>query len=174
VLTGVGTVRDDDPRLDVRLVPIAKQPLRVVVDSRLDSPPQARIFEPPGSVLVYAAAPPPKRAEALGALGVELALAPGTNGKVDLAAMLDDLARRGVNELHVEAGHKLNGSLLRDNLVDELLVYLAPKLIGAGREMAVFGPLQQLADALAFEFIDVHLIGGDLRVRARPPGRAHF
>jgi diaminohydroxyphosphoribosylaminopyrimidine deaminase/5-amino-6-(5-phosphoribosylamino)uracil reductase len=174
LLTGVGTVREDDPRLDVRLVPTAKQPLRVVVDSRLESPPAARIFEPPGAVLVYAAEPDAERVERLRGRGAEVALAPGAGGKVDLAAMLADLARRGINELHVEAGHKLNGSLLRENLVDELLVYLAPKLIGAGREMAVFGPLSQLADALPFEFIDVERMGADLRLRARPPGRADF
>jgi len=174
VLTGVGTVREDDPRLDVRLVPTAMQPLRVVIDSRLESAPASRIFDPPGAVLVYATEPEPARIDALRARGAEIAFAPGAGGKVDLAAMLADLARRGINELHVEAGHKLNGSLLRENLVDELLVYLAPKLIGTGREMAAFGPLQQLADALAFEFIDVERIGADLRLRARPPGRADF
>jgi diaminohydroxyphosphoribosylaminopyrimidine deaminase/5-amino-6-(5-phosphoribosylamino)uracil reductase len=174
VLTGVGTVREDDPRLDVRLVPTAKQPLRVVVDSRLDSPAAARIFEPPGAALVYAAQAQPERIERLHERGVEVAQAPGAGGKVDLETMLADLARRGINELHVEAGHKLNGSLLRENLVDELLVYVAPKLLGAGREMAAFGPLQQLADALPFEFIDIERIGADLRLRARPPGRADF
>ena len=88
--------------------------------------------------------------------------------------MLADLARRGVNELHVEAGHKLNASLLREGLVDELLVYLAPKLLGLGREMAAFGPLQSLAEALSFEFTQVDRIGADLRILARPPGRADF
>jgi len=93
---------------------------------------------------------------------------------VDLAAMLDDLARRGVNELHVEAGHKLNASLLRAGLVDELLVYLAPKLLGVGREMAALGPLQSLADALPLAFTQVDRVGDDLRILARPPGRAAF
>ena len=88
--------------------------------------------------------------------------------------MLADLARRGVNELHVEAGHKLNASLLREGLVDELLVYLAPKLLGIGREMAAFGPLSTLAEALRFEFTQVDRIGDDLRILARPPGRADF
>ncbi len=96
------------------------------------------------------------------------------HGKVDLAAMLADLAQRGINELHVEAGHKLNASLLREGLVDELLVYLAPKLLGIGREMAAFGPLSTLADALNFEFTQVDRIGDDLRILARPPGRADF
>ena len=174
VLTGIGTVLEDDPRLDVRLVPTELQPLRVVVDSRLQTPPQARILDAPGSALLYGAAPDDARSAALAARGAEVALLPGASGKVDLAAMLDDLARRGVNELHVEAGHKLTASLLREGLVDELLVYLAPKLIGLGREMAAFGPLESLADALQFEFTDVQRIGSDLRLMARPPGRADF
>jgi len=85
-----------------------------------------------------------------------------------------DLARQGVNELHVEAGHKLNGSLLREGLVDELLLYLAPKLIGQGRDMAAFGPLAQLADALPLEFLSSAMVGPDLRLIARIQGRSRF
>ena len=81
--------------------------------------------------------------------------------------MLRDLAQREVNELHVEAGHKLNGSLLREGLADELLVYVAPKLIGAGREMANLGPIGELAQALPLEFTSIERIGPDLRVVAR-------
>lgn len=167
VLTGVGTVLDDDPRLDVRLVPIAQQPLRVVVDSRLDLPLSARLLAPPGRVLVYAAAPDRRRQAALERLGVEVALLPSPSGKVDLAAMLLDLGRRGINELHVEAGHKLNGSLVREDLVDEYLVYVAPKLLGTGRELALFGPLERLDDAVALQFSSVTSIGHDLRIVAR-------
>jgi diaminohydroxyphosphoribosylaminopyrimidine deaminase/5-amino-6-(5-phosphoribosylamino)uracil reductase len=76
--------------------------------------------------------------------------------------------------LHVEAGHQLNGSLLKAGLVDELLVYLAPKMLGSGRGMAAFGPLEQLADGLALEFVECTPVGPDLRIRARPPGRAGF
>ena len=132
VLTGVGTVLEDDPRLDVRLVETARQPLRVVVDSRLQTPPSSRIVAPPGRVLLYAAIDDIAKRAALEAREVEVALLPSTAGKVDLAAMLADLARRGINELHVEAGEKLNASLLRAGLVDELLMYVAPKLIGDG------------------------------------------
>ena len=174
LLTGIGTVLEDNPRLDVRLVPTPRQPLRVIVDSRLQTPPQARILDAPGEVLIYTARSDDPSAQALRDRGAELTALPGTLGKVDLAAMLADLARRGVNELHVEAGHKLNASLLREGLVDELLVYLAPKLLGIGREMAAFGPLQTLAEALPFEFTQVDRIGPDLRILARPPGRAHF
>ena len=168
VLTGVGTVLDDDPSLDVRLVPTAMQPLRVVVDSRLDAPLTARVLQRPGDVLVFAAAPADERRRALEGIGVEVALQPSADGKVDLPAMLADLARRGINELHVEAGHKLNGSLVREGLVDEYLIYVAPKLLGVGRELALFGPLDDLDAAPALAFRSVTPIGGDLRIVARP------
>jgi diaminohydroxyphosphoribosylaminopyrimidine deaminase/5-amino-6-(5-phosphoribosylamino)uracil reductase len=168
VLTGVGTVLDDDPRLDVRLVETRRQPLRVIVDSRLETPVAARILDAPGTVLVYAASPDPAREAALRARGAEIAFLPGAGGKVDLAALLRDLAARGVNELHVEAGHKLNGSLVREGLVDEYLVYVAPKLLGIGRDLAAFGPLDRLEDGRALRYVDVSRIGDDLRILARP------
>ena len=166
---------EDDPRLDVRLVPAAMQPLRVIVDSRLQTPADGAHPRRAGRGADLLRRWPMRRAKPrLRERGATLCRLPGGNGKVDLAAMLTDLAQRGVNELHVEAGHKLNASLLREDLVDELLVYLAPKLIGLGREMAAFGPLSQLADALAFEFTQVDRVGADLRILARPPGRADF
>ncbi|MCW5633338.1 MAG: bifunctional diaminohydroxyphosphoribosylaminopyrimidine deaminase/5-amino-6-(5-phosphoribosylamino)uracil reductase RibD [Rubrivivax sp.] len=183
-LTGIGTVLEDDPRLDVRDVPTVLQPQRVVVDSRLETPPGARILQPPGCAWIYAGTPgsagaDAERRAALVGAGADIRHLPapeagGATAKVDLAAMLGDLAARGINELHVEAGHKLNASLLRAGLVDELLVYLAPKLLGLGREMAAFGPLTELSQAMAFTFIDVTRVGDDLRIRARPPGRDLF
>lgn len=185
-LTGIGTVLEDDPRLDVRDVPTVLQPQRVVVDSRLQTPPSARILQPPGSLWIYAgavaaddtaAATRRDALEATGAVDIRLLAeggSVGAAGKVNLAAMLGDLAARGINELHVEAGHKLNASLLRADLVDELLVYLAPKVIGLGREMAAFGPISDLAEALQFRFVEAVRVGEDLRIRARPPGRDHF
>jgi diaminohydroxyphosphoribosylaminopyrimidine deaminase/5-amino-6-(5-phosphoribosylamino)uracil reductase len=172
VLTGIGTVRDDDPRLDGREVPTARQPLRVVVDSRLEIAPGARILQPPGPALVYCASGADgTRGAALRALQVEVATLPATTaGKTDLHALMADLARREVNELHVEAGHQLNGSLLREGLVDELLVYLAPRLLGPGRGLAAIGPLERLADSLNFEFFDMQRVGDDLRLRLRRPG----
>jgi diaminohydroxyphosphoribosylaminopyrimidine deaminase/5-amino-6-(5-phosphoribosylamino)uracil reductase len=169
VLTGIGTVRDDDPRLDVREVPTARQPLRVVVDSRLDIAPGARLLQPPGNALVYCAAGADEvRRAALQAPHIEVAALPATAaGKTDLHALMADLARREINELHVEAGHQLNGSLLREGLVDELVVYLAPRLLGPGRGLAAIGPLEHLADSLDFEFIDIERVGGDLRLRLR-------
>jgi diaminohydroxyphosphoribosylaminopyrimidine deaminase/5-amino-6-(5-phosphoribosylamino)uracil reductase len=88
--------------------------------------------------------------------------------------MLADLGRREINELHVEAGHKLNGSLVREGLVDEFLVYLAPKLIGQGSDMANFGPLNDLASALPLSFQSTTMVGPDLRILARVTGRDHF
>jgi len=173
VLTGVGTVRDDDPRLDVRLVETVRQPLRVIVDSRLETPPTARILAPPGEVLVYAAIDDRARRRALEAHGAEVALAPSPSGKVDLAAMVADLGRREINELHVEAGEKLNASLLAAGLVDELLVYVAPKLLGDGRGLAALPPLARLDDALGFAFVDVARIGDDLRLLLRPSALAN-
>ena len=98
------------------------------------------------------------------AFSATVVMLPGPGGKVDLAAMLRDLAQREVNELHVEAGHKLNGSLVREGLVDEFLVYLAPKLLGPGRPMAQFGPLADLADGIPLQFREVDRAGDDLRV----------
>ena len=169
VLTGVGTVLEDDPRLDVRLVDTPSQPLRVVIDSRLDTPVTARILEAPGSVLIYAAAPDRARIDALHAGGAEVVLRPGAaGGKVDLAAVLSDLATRQVNELHVEAGHKLGGSFVRERLVDEYLIYLAPRLLGQGRGLAEFGPLARLDEGVPLSFHRVDRIGDDLRLLARP------
>lgn len=175
LLTGVGTVREDDPRLDVREVPTTLQPVLVVVDSRLQTPPAARLFDVPERALwIYGATPDAARMAALGARGAQVRLLADARGKVDLAALLADLAARGVNELHVEAGAKLNASLLAAGLVDELLVYLAPKLIGPGRAMAALPPLAALDEARPLRFVDVQRVGDDLRIVARPPGREAF
>jgi diaminohydroxyphosphoribosylaminopyrimidine deaminase/5-amino-6-(5-phosphoribosylamino)uracil reductase len=168
VLTGVGTVREDDPRLDVRLVASARQPLRVIVDSRLETPPNARVLAAPGSVLVYAAVDDPTRRQALEDQGAKVALLANPAGKVDLAAMLADLGKRGINELHAEAGEKLNASLLAAGLVDELLVYVAPRLLGSGRGLAALAPIARLEDALGFAFTSVERVGTDLRLLLRP------
>ncbi|RZI77662.1 MAG: bifunctional diaminohydroxyphosphoribosylaminopyrimidine deaminase/5-amino-6-(5-phosphoribosylamino)uracil reductase RibD [Variovorax sp.] len=179
ILTGVGTVLEDDPRLDVRLVKTMRQPALVVIDSQLQTPPDAKLFIDGRAVWIYAAAPHASNKEAaLIARGATVTHLPNAEGKVDLAAMLADLAGREVNELHVEAGHKLNGSLMREGLVDELLVYLAPKFIGSGMGMAsqanAGGPLTDLAGALPLEFRSVERFGPDLRIVARVMGRDRF
>jgi diaminohydroxyphosphoribosylaminopyrimidine deaminase / 5-amino-6-(5-phosphoribosylamino)uracil reductase len=178
VLTGIGTVLEDNPRLDVRLVNTPRQPHLVVVDSRLETPLDALLFAPQRKVFIYAAQVNDAKKTALETLGATVIYMPGqtdaTRSKVDLKAILLDLARREVNEVHVEAGHRLNGSLVREGLVDEFLVYLAPKLIGQGRDMASFGPLADLAAAVPLAFKSTGMIGPDLRILARIPGREAF
>lgn len=179
VLTGSGTVRDDDPRLDVRLVASARQPLRVVLDTRLATPPAARLLAPPGDVLLlHAAVADPARTDALRAVGahvaveaIETAVAPDGSPRLALPAVLDCLGRRGVNELHVEAGSRLNGAWVQAGLVDEVLLYLAPTLLGRGRGLCDFGPLARIADGLALEIAALDRVGPDIRVRARPVDR---
>jgi diaminohydroxyphosphoribosylaminopyrimidine deaminase/5-amino-6-(5-phosphoribosylamino)uracil reductase len=183
VLTGIGTVLEDDPMLDARLVDTPRQPHLVVVDSRLETPLDARLFQAPAHgltrrIFIYCAVADGQRQAALEALGATViplpGQSPGTEGKVDLAAMLRDLARREVNELHVEAGHKLNGSLIREGLADEFLLYLAPKLLGSGRGLASFGPLEKLEDGVELGFQSVDRMGDDLRILARVAGRDDF
>ncbi|WP_332825920.1 bifunctional diaminohydroxyphosphoribosylaminopyrimidine deaminase/5-amino-6-(5-phosphoribosylamino)uracil reductase RibD [Ramlibacter sp.] len=171
VLTGIGTVLEDDPRLDVRLAPVGRQPPLVVVDSRLQTPPGAALFRVERPVWIYAAGGDAPARAALERAGAHVTQLPGPGGKVDLAALLKDLAGRGVNELHVEAGFKLNGSLLREGLVDEFLLYFAPKLLGAGRGMVNIGPLAGLDEAVPLEFTSVERVGPDLRVLAAVSGR---
>ena len=174
VLTGIGTVLEDNPRLDVRLVGTPRQPHLVVVDSRLETPLNAHLFIARRALYIYAAAQNDAKKAALEARGATVIYLPDANGKVDLAAMMKDLGRREINELHIEAGSKLNGSLIRAGLVDEFLVYLAPKLIGQGRNMASFGPLSDLSQAIPLEFKSTEMLGPDLRIVARIPGRDQF
>ena len=174
VLTGIGTLLQDDPRLDVRLVETPHQPYRIIVDSRLQTPTSANIFKGGSPVWIYTATRDAARQAALTALGATVTFLPDAHGKVDLAAMMKDLAQREINELHVEAGSKLNGSLIRSGLVDEFLIYLAPKLLGPGQGMASFGPLQSLSEAIELQFKSTDSVGVDLRVIARAAGRDQF
>ncbi len=173
VLTGIGTVLADDPRLDVRLVPCAWQPLRVVVDSSLRTPPLARLRPAPGRVLIATALTADAVAalhqkQAAGADNLEIvSFCNQTTGQVDLQQLLADLARRGVNELHVEAGAHLNGALARADLVDEWLIYLAPKLLGPGRGMVSLPPLTSLDQALTLRLHETSVVGSDFRLRLR-------
>ncbi|MDP2448639.1 MAG: bifunctional diaminohydroxyphosphoribosylaminopyrimidine deaminase/5-amino-6-(5-phosphoribosylamino)uracil reductase RibD [Polaromonas sp.] len=174
VLTGIGTVLEDNPRLDVRLVDTPRQPHLVVVDSRLETPLDAHLFIAGRAIYIYAAEQNDAKKAALEARGATVVYLPGNGGKVDLAAMLRDLALREVNEVHVEAGHKLNGSLIREGLVDEFLVYLAPKLIGQGSGMASFGPITELSQAVDLDFQSTDRLGPDLRIVARVRGHDLF
>ena len=167
VLTGIGTVRDDDPRLTVREVETPRQPLKVLVDSRLEVPLGARVLEG-GNVLVAAASADGAKIAALRASGAEVVVLPNAAGKVELGDLMRELARRELNEVHVEAGVRLNGSLVAAGVVDELLVYLAPALIGeSGQGMFGLPPIERLGQKVGLRLIDVARIGDDLRVRAR-------
>jgi diaminohydroxyphosphoribosylaminopyrimidine deaminase/5-amino-6-(5-phosphoribosylamino)uracil reductase len=167
VLTGIGTVRADDPQLNVRLVETTRQPLRVLVDSRLEVDPEARVFDGDGKVLVACAIEDAEREQRLAGKGVEVLRFPNPRGKVDLAALMRRLAERGINEVHVEAGFKLNGSLVSAGVVDELLVYLAPILIGEAQGMVHLPALSDLAHARRLVFREVRQVGDDVRILAR-------
>ena len=171
ILTGVGTVKADDPQLTARGVDAPRQPRRVIVDSRLDISPGARVLtgEP---CWIAAAVADPAKASALQAAGHDVIVLPGPDGKVDLAALLRELGRREINELHVEAGFRLNGSLIRAGCVDELLVYLAPTLLGQAQGMFALAAPADLERSLTCErrrlaFHEVRQIGDDLRILAR-------
>lgn len=196
VLTGIGTVLADDPSLDVRYPVDGKKPSRqphvVIVDSQLQMPPDARIFDTPSltpnlianlaintparAILIYTNTQNEVKRTVLEAKGATVIVLPdiAQTGRVDLKAMLRDLATREINELHVEAGPTLNGALVQAGLVDEFLVYLAPKLLGAGRAMADFGPLTDLTHAAPLDFMSLDKVGPDLRLLARVTGREAF
>ncbi len=167
VLTGIGTVRDDNPRLSVREVQTTRQPLKVVIDSRLETPPDAAVLEG-GNVLIAAAQEDADRSAALRQRGAEIVILANAHGKVDLAALLQELGRRGINEVLAEAGTRLNGSLLGENCVDELLIYQAPLLMGdSARGMFGLAELTELAGARHLNIIERRMVGADCRIRAR-------
>jgi diaminohydroxyphosphoribosylaminopyrimidine deaminase/5-amino-6-(5-phosphoribosylamino)uracil reductase len=166
VMTGIGTVKDDNPRLTVREVPSTRQPLRVVIDSRLETPPDAAILE--GGNVLIAAAQDNERSAALRARGAEIVILPNAQGKVDLAGLMQELGRRGINEVLAEAGTRLNGSLLSERCVDELLIYQAPILLGdAARGMFGLAELADLAGAMRLDIVERRAVGADFRIRAR-------
>jgi diaminohydroxyphosphoribosylaminopyrimidine deaminase/5-amino-6-(5-phosphoribosylamino)uracil reductase len=160
-------VKDDDPQLNVREVETTRQPLRVIVDSRLETPPTAKILAG-GGTLIFCARDDAAKSRPLRERGAEIVVLPNASGKVELPALLQELGRRGINELHVEAGHKLNGSLIREGCVDELLLYLAPCLLGdAAQGMAALGELAALDARQKLMINETRMIDGDLRLLAR-------
>ena len=166
VLTGIGTVKDDNPRLTVRDVETPRQPLRVVVDSRLETPADAKVVDK--GTLIATAENHISRSRPLQARGVEVIVLPDASGKVALPDLMLELGRRGVNEVHVEAGCRLNGSLLNEGLVDELLIYMAPSVLGdAARGMFHLPALKALSERRTLNVMDVRQIGADIRILAR-------
>jgi len=162
VLTGIGTVKADDPRLTVRDVETPRPPLRVVVDSRLEISDKARVLEG-GGALIFCAVDAKKELKA------EIQRIPNAQGKVELPRMLEELARRGVNELHVEAGFRLNGSLVREGCVDEFLIYLNPSFLGGEAQgMLALSGITSLDQKIKMKISSMDRIGDDIRILARP------
>lgn len=181
VMTGVGTVLTDDPALTVRLPPSlwaeqgcvgeTRQPLRVVMDSQLRTPAQARLLKEPGRTLIFTAEADPEAARVLGAAGATIEHAPSAPGgkRVDLDAALRYLGGAGVNEVWVEAGATLSGALLQAGLIDELIIYMAPLLMGnMARGLFNLDSLACLGDCIVLDISDVRAVGNDWRVTARP------
>lgn len=169
VLSGIGTVIEDDPSLTVREVDTPRQPLRIIVDARLQLMPQAKLFADieRSPLLVVCASDDTPKAQALRDAGAELLVLPNEGGKVDLPAMFQALGARGINEVHAESGHKLNGSLLREGCVDELLMYLAPTVLGRGMGLFNLGPFDTLAQRIDVDIRDMRAVGKDWRLLAR-------
>jgi diaminohydroxyphosphoribosylaminopyrimidine deaminase/5-amino-6-(5-phosphoribosylamino)uracil reductase len=164
VMTGIDTVLADDAQLNVRELAVERQPLRVVLDSRLRIPLDAKVLQG-GGTLIYCAQHNDEKIAQLQAKGVVVVVLPDGNGQVDLTAVLNDLASRGCNEVLLEAGAVLNGALLKAGLVDELLLYIAPQLLGdAARGIASLGELTGLDQRIDLVFRDVRQIGRDLRI----------
>lgn len=167
VLTGIGTVLEDNPLLNVRGIDTPRQPDLLLVDSKLQTPLNARLWVEKRQVIIFHSERHPNLEDALKAKGAQLVFLPGAGQKVDLAAMVRHLGQLPCNEVHIEAGHKLNGSLLQAGLVDELLVYLAPMLLGPGQGMAALPELHALPATSAWHFFDHTVLGPDLRVRLK-------
>jgi diaminohydroxyphosphoribosylaminopyrimidine deaminase/5-amino-6-(5-phosphoribosylamino)uracil reductase len=168
VLTGIGTVLADDPTLNVREVETTRQPLRVVVDSGLRMPPTAKMLLGEG-VLVVTASGDQVKAGRLREAGAEVLMLPPLEGRVDLVRMLDELGKRGVNEITVEAGRGLNGALVRQGLVDEFVIYFAPLLLGdRARGMFDLPELVEMGARRELRIADVAMVGRDVRIRALP------
>lgn len=179
ILTGIGTLLADDPSLNVRLSPDAlglepdqavRQPQRIVVDSRLRIRPSARLLRLPGTTWVACVEADPARRAALEAAGAEILIAPATSdGQVDLGWLWAELARREVNELLIESGPTLAGVALRAGLVDEIILYLAPHLMGdAARGLFRLPGLARMAERIPLAFTDIRQVGPDLRLTLRP------
>jgi diaminohydroxyphosphoribosylaminopyrimidine deaminase/5-amino-6-(5-phosphoribosylamino)uracil reductase len=170
ILTGIGTVRSDNPMLNVRDVETPRQPSRFVLDSRLEIDLESRIVRSAAGgspVTIFTVRGEPVKSAELTARGCEVVALPDADGKVDLAALMMELGTRQINELHVEAGAKLNASLLRSGLVDEMLIYMAPCLLGPGEGIAELPALSSLEQRIPMRFTDIEQIGPDLRILAQ-------
>lgn len=169
VMTGSATVRADDPRLDVRLPDATRQPLRVVLDTQLRTLPTARIIAPPGRLLLLTASDDELQCAALAAAGASIARLPAGPGGLELPAVMQHLASLEVNELQVECGATLSGALLAAQLVDELVLYMAPTLLGADAQpLARLPGIASMAERRDLVISDLRRVGRDLRITLRP------
>ncbi|MGO4401506.1 bifunctional diaminohydroxyphosphoribosylaminopyrimidine deaminase/5-amino-6-(5-phosphoribosylamino)uracil reductase RibD [Achromobacter sp. PAB15] len=170
VLTGMGTVLKDDPQLNVRGVDTPRQPRKAVVDGRFDIPEDARLFDG-AEVILFTAREDAAKAARLADKNARVVVLPGQEpGRVDLPGVMDWFAKEQFNEVHVEAGAGLSGALVASGCVDELLLYLAPVLLGDAAGMVQLPMLEHLDAARRYEFIDTARVGADLRLRARVAG----
>ena len=168
IVTGIGSVLADDPSLNVREFDIGRQPLRVVVDSTLRMPATAKMLNLPGSTLVVTARQHAQAADRLLAAGAEVLYLPAADGRVDLPGLMGHLAAREVNELMVEAGARLCGALLAAELIDEIVIYYAPHILGStAHGMFAMPGLENMQQRQALKIQDVRAIGDDWRVTAR-------
>lgn len=173
IVTGIGTVLADNPSMTVRLDNATRQPLRVIVDSGLQTPVASKMLDPlilkDSPVLIVYAYDQNQRADQLKAAGAELVLLPDSVNKVDLKALLQLLGQRGINEVLVEAGQGLNGALLHAGLIDEFIFYYAPKLMGdAAKSMFAMPELTEMQQVSELQILDVRQVGSDIRLRAKP------
>lgn len=181
VMTGIGTVLSDNPNMNVRLAhltssQLSRQPLKVIVDSQLQTPVNCKMLDPTAMqtnpVLIVYANDARNKLKKLSATGAETLHLPDANGRVDLLALLENLAGRGINEVLLEAGQGLNGAFLRANLIDEFIFYYAPKLMGSdAKAMFAMTELSEMSQAIELQILDVRQFGVDIRLRAKPVRR---
>jgi diaminohydroxyphosphoribosylaminopyrimidine deaminase/5-amino-6-(5-phosphoribosylamino)uracil reductase len=178
IMTGVGTLLADDPALDVRLSPAElgldqdleiPRPLRVVLDPELATPPGARMLQLPGESLILCAVFDAMKAAALKAAGARVMTVPGDRRQLDLPEVLRLLGTLQINEVLLECGATLAGAMLEQGLIDELIIYLAPHIMGDGaRGLFHLPALQRMADRFAVQITDLRQVGGDIRITAKP------
>ncbi|MCP5158133.1 MAG: bifunctional diaminohydroxyphosphoribosylaminopyrimidine deaminase/5-amino-6-(5-phosphoribosylamino)uracil reductase RibD [Gammaproteobacteria bacterium] len=168
ILTGIGTVLIDDPGLNVRLPEVTRQPTRVILDTELRTPPTARILQAPGSVLIFTAIADPAAQAPLQAVGAEIIVMPRLEWELHLREVMAELTRRECNEIHVECGSTLAGALLQADLVDELVVYMAPLLLGdKARGLFQLPELARMSERTELEILEMRAVGRDWRITLR-------
>lgn len=168
ILTGVGTVLADNPSMTVRNIEVSCQPLKIIVDSQLSISTNAKILQNGNTMIAFAKPNSEKESELLSS-GAELLCIPNSDGKVCLKTLLSHLASREINEVLCEGGEGLNGALLAQGLIDELLMYYAPKLMGGNaKSMFAMPEFTHMNQAITLDILDIRKIGVDIRLRAKP------